>query len=164
MRCPLVSFVILSLSFVSFAEPSLSPYVVHERRTYIPPGWSLARRHDVSSALPLRFALKQTNIENVGDFLLDVSHPGSSNYGKHWTASDIARQFAPSGNTIDVVHAWLLESDIEASRITLSASKGWINVRISVEEAERLMNTQYNVYKHVSGAEHIGEVVYGLYI
>lgn len=91
-----------------------------------------------------------------------MSHPGSSNYGKHWTTSDIARQFAPSGNTIDVVYAWLLESDIEANRITISASKGWINVRISVEEAERLMNTQYNVYKHVSGAEHIACEAYHL--
>ena len=75
MRCPLVSFVILSLSFVSFAELSLSPYVLHEKRTSIPSGWSLARRHDVSSALPLCFALKQTNIENVGDFLLDRVPP-----------------------------------------------------------------------------------------
>ena len=139
-----------SQSLLCLFRRALSPYVLHEKRTSIPSGWSLARRHDMSSALPLRFALKQTNIENVGDLLLDVSHPGSSNYGKHWTASDIARQFAPSGNTIDVVYAWLLESDIEANRITINASEGWINVCVSVEEVERLMNTQYNVYKVLS--------------
>lgn len=113
----------------------------------------------MSSALPLRFALKQTNIESVSDFLLDVSHPGCPNYGKHWTAFKIARQFAPSGSTIDAVRSWLLQSDIEANRIIPSACNGWINVRVSVEEAESLMNNQYSVYKHVSGTEQIGEAL-----
>lgn len=159
MRFQLLSFVTLSLSLIAFAEPILSRYVVHEKRTSIPSGWSLARRHDASSTIPLRFALKQKNIENVGDFLLEVSDPASPNYGKHWTAYDIARKFAPSSGTIDVVRTWLLESGIEDHRITLSTSKGWINVLVSVEEAERLMNTEYNVYKHASGTEHVGKPV-----
>lgn len=162
MRFQLLSFVTLSLSLIAFAEPILSPYVVHEKRTSIPSGWSLARRHDASSTIPLRFALKQKNIENVGDFLLEVSDPASPNYGKHWTAYDIARKFAPSSGTIDVVRTWLLESGIEDHRITLSTSKGWINVLVSVEEAERLMNTEYNVYKHASGTEHVACEVYHL--
>ncbi|KAL4071280.1 peptidase S8/S53 domain-containing protein [Scleroderma yunnanense] len=162
MRFPLVSFVTLSLSLIAFAEPNLSPYVVHEKRDAIPSGWSLARRHDASSTFPLRFALKQKNIENVGDFLLDVSDPDSPNYGKHWTAAEIARKFAPTSGTVDAVHAWLLESGIEAHRIALSPSKGWINVYVSVEEAERLMNTEYNVYKHASGIEHVACEAYHL--
>ena len=160
MYSPLVSFVIIGLSFTVYAKSILGPFVVHEKRTSIPAGWSFTRRPHASLSLPLRFALKQKDIENVGDFLLDVSDPGSLNYGKHWTASDITRIFAPSSRAIDAVRTWLLESGVEAHRISLSASKGWVNVQASVEEAERLMNTQYNVYKHVSGAEHIGEPVY----
>ena len=157
MRLRLLSFVTLSLSLVAFAEPTLSPYVVHEKRSSIPSGWSLAHRHDASSTVPLRFALKQKNIENLGDLLLEVSHPSSPSYGKHWTASDIAREFAPSSDTIEVVRTWLLESGIKDHRISLSASKGWINVYASVEEAERLMSTEYNVYRHASGTEHVGK-------
>ncbi|KAL4071281.1 peptidase S8/S53 domain-containing protein [Scleroderma yunnanense] len=162
MHLLLLTFVTFNLFLVAFADPNLSPYVIHEKRIGIPSGWSLAHRHDASSTLPLRFALKQKNIEHVGEFLLDVSDPNSPNYGKHWTASDIVRKFAPSNDSIDAVRAWFLESGIEAHRITLSSSKGWINVHVSVEEAERLMNTEYNVYKHVSGTKHIACEAYYL--
>lgn len=165
MRGPLTSFA----SFVSFvtlslalSAPATSPYVVHEKRTTIPPDWSLLRRHYASSTLPLRFALKQRNMEKIGDFLLDVSRPDSPNYGNHWTPSDIAYKFSPSSDTIDAVREWLVSTGIDSRRIQLSPSRGWIHVDVSVEEAEQLMNTEYNVYKHVSGMEHVACEAYHL--
>ncbi|KAG6332347.1 hypothetical protein ID866_6738 [Astraeus odoratus] len=162
MRIPLVSLVTLSLSLLTFANPALSPYVVHEKRSAIPHGWSLARRHDASSTLPLSFALKQRNIESISDFLFDVSHPDSPSYGKHWSAGEIADKFAPSRDTIETVREWLLDSGIDADRIRLSGSNGWIRVDVSVDEAERLMHTEYNIYKHESGTEHVACEAYHL--
>ncbi|KAG8221268.1 peptidase S8/S53 domain-containing protein [Butyriboletus roseoflavus] len=157
-----ISLVALTFALLSGAKPTLSPYNVHEKRTHIPAGWSLTRRHDATSTIPLRFALKQRNIEDIGDHLNDVSHPKSPNYGKHWTAADIARTFAPSDETIDMVRNWLITSGIEEEQITLGRTKGWIRVDVTVEEAEQLMNSEYNVYTHISGKEHVACEVYHL--
>jgi tripeptidyl-peptidase-1 len=109
------------------------------------------------ATLPLRIALKQSNIESVGEFLYDVSHPESANYGKHWTAGEISRKFSPSDETISTVRDWLVESGLASERIRVSPTKGWINVNVTVEEAERLMNTEYHIYTHTSGQEHVGQ-------
>lgn len=153
-----LTLVTLTLALLSNAEPTLSPYNVHEKRTHLPPGWSLARRYDATSTIPLRFALKQRNIEDIGNYLHDVSHPKSPKYGQHWTAGDIARTFAPSDETIDTVRDWLIASGISEERIGFSHVKGWIQMDATVEEAEQLMNTEYNVYTHISGNVHIGEL------
>ncbi|KAN0081321.1 Peptidase S8/S53 domain containing protein [Tylopilus felleus] len=87
------------------------------------------------------------------------SHP---NYGNHWSAGDIARTFAPSDETIDTVRSWLVASGIGEERIGLGRSKGWIQVDATVEEAERLMHAEYNVYTHTSGKEHVACEVYHL--
>ena len=159
MRCsPLISLVALSLALLSGAEPLLSPYSVHEKRTHPPAGWSLTRRHDATSIIPLRFALKQNHIQDIGDYLYDVSHPKSPNYGNHWSAGDIARTFAPSDETIDTVRSWLVASGIGEERIAFGRSKGWIQVDATVDEADRLMHAEYNVYTHTSGKEHVGEL------
>ena len=153
----LIPLVALTISLLSVAEPSLSPYQVHEKRTQLPPGWTLTRHLDATSTIPLRFALKQKNIEDIGTHLYDVSHPKSPSYGKHWTAGDIAATFAPTDETVDAVRNWLVASGIGEDRIALGRTKGWIRVDVTVEEAEQLMHTEYNVYTHISGKEHVGE-------
>lgn len=152
----LLSFVVLGLGLLAAAEPALSPYALHEKRTHVPAGWSLKRRHDPSTPIPLRFALTQRNIDDVGKYLMEVSHPESEKYGKHWSASDVLEMFAPSDETIEAVRSWLLESGVESSRIRLTSNKGWIEVTTTVEEAERLLQTEYNLYGHASGKEHVG--------
>ena len=152
----LLSFVILSLGLLAAAEPALSPYILHEKRTQTPTGWTLKRRYDPSTRLPLRFALAQRNIDDIGKYLMEVSHPESEKYGKHWSASDVLETFAPSDETIETVRSWLLDSGVESDRIRLMSNKGWIEVTATVEEAERLLQTEYNLYSHTSGKEHVG--------
>ena len=153
----LLSFVILNLGLLAAAEPTLSPYTLHERRTHVPAGWTLKRRYDPSTVIPLRFALTQRNIDDIGKHLMEVSHPESEKYGKHWSAGDVLEMFAPSDETTDAVRSWLLDSGIERERIQLTSSKGWIEVTATVEEAERLLQTEYNLYSHSSGKEHVGQ-------
>jgi tripeptidyl-peptidase I len=133
----------------TLASPNLSsPYVLHERRSHTPHGWSLSRRHDTTTTIPLQFGLAQSNLHNLLSYLSSVSHPSSPSYGKHWSPSQVAATFAPSSESIDTVRNWIVESGIAPERITLSASKGWIQVLATVEEAENLMNTEYYVYTH----------------
>ncbi|KAG2137293.1 peptidase S8/S53 domain-containing protein [Suillus cothurnatus] len=162
MRCSLTAFFTLGLAAVSLAGPTLSPYNVHEKRNAVPTGWSYARRHESAATLPLRIALKQNNLEFIDEYLYDVSHPESANYGKHWTAGEISRKFSPSEKSISTVRDWLIENGLASERVRVSPTKGWINVDVTVEEAERLMNTEYNVYTHVSGQEHVACEAYHL--
>jgi tripeptidyl-peptidase-1 len=63
------------------ASPQLSPSVVHEKRSAPPHGWSKRERLSPDTVLPLRFGLAQSNLDKLDEYLLDVSHPDSPNYG-----------------------------------------------------------------------------------
>jgi tripeptidyl-peptidase-1 len=157
---PLLScLVIFRLGFHSLAisHPLLSPLVPHEKRNHVPAGWSYSRKHHATAVLPLRFALSQPNIHAIDQYIYDIAHPDSRNYGNHWTAAQVAEKFAPRNDTIQTVNTWLLESGFSTNRIRVTKAKSWIELNATVEEAEKLLNAQYYIYKHASGKEHVGE-------
>ncbi|KAF9243178.1 peptidase S8/S53 domain-containing protein [Melanogaster broomeanus] len=162
MRSTLLRWVVLTLALSALAEPNLSPYQLHEKRAHIPAGWSHDRRHSSDALLPMRFALSQNNIDKIGTYLMEVSHPASPSYGTHWSAGDILRNFSPSDETVTTVRVWLEENGFEASRIKVTPNRGWIEVHATVEEAERLLQTEYHVYGHETGQEHVACDAYHL--
>lgn len=103
----------------------------------------------------MRIALTQSNLDQADDFLLDVSHPESPNFGKHWTHEEIANKFAPSPETFDTVKSWLVSSGIAPERISKSQSLGWLKFHATVAEAESLLKTEYHLYKHEIGKPHV---------
>ncbi|KAG1738203.1 subtilisin-like protein, partial [Suillus lakei] len=151
---PVLSFT-LGLAASAIADPTLSPWRLHEQRSHIPAGWTRARKLSPSASVPLRFALAQSNIENIEALLYEVSHPSSSGYGNHWSASQIAAKFAPSTESIETVRSWLFENGVEPHRMKLSPTKGWLEVASTVEEAENLLLAEYHVYDHETGTKHI---------
>lgn len=105
----------------------------------------------------MRFALSQTNLDKADQFLMDVSHPDSPNFGKHWTAKQVAETFAPSQESVDAVTAWLRNSGIAPERIQKSQSMGWLTLDAKVTEAENLLKTKFFLYKHsLTGKPHVG--------
>lgn len=69
--------------------------------------------------------------------------------------SKIAAFFAPKQESINAVHNWLLSSGIDSSRVALSPSKSWFNFEASIAEVESLLKTEYKIYRHDSGQDHI---------
>jgi tripeptidyl-peptidase-1 len=139
------------------AEPRTFPLLLHEKRHHVPPGWSHSRRHHAMAVLPLRFALSQPNIHAIEQYINDVAHPASTNYGNHWTAAQVAEKFTPSHDTIETVKTWLSDNGFARERIRVTKFKGWIELNATVQEAEELLWAEYHVYKHASGKEHICE-------
>ena len=140
------------------ANPAtLSPHVRHESRRAVPHGWALQRRADPDTFVPLKFRLTQSNLENLDAYLLDVSDPTSHNYGKHWTAEQVAETFRPSQDSVDTVHSWLVHGGgVDLRKITV-ASDGSIHVNVTVSEAENLLAAEYYVYQNADdGKERIG--------
>ena len=123
-------------------------HVVHERRDVTSNKW-IKRGHPESRAvLPMRVGLTQSSLEDAHGHLMDVSDPTSPNYGKHWTSDQVNEVFQPSNDTVQAVKQWLEESGISSSKISQSPNKIWLNFGATVEEAERLLYTKYDVFEH----------------
>ena len=154
MRFTLTFLNLLALLSAGVAHAS---YVQHERRSHIPYGWTHSHKHGSNEVLPLRFGLKQSNMDGIDTMLHDVSDPASPNYGNHWTPAKVAETFAPSRETIDTVRSWLIEAGFDTRRVHVSPTRGWIQLDATVDEAERLLKTEYHVYSHKGGEQHIGK-------
>jgi len=130
--------------------------VVHERRQHLPAHWKRNAKLHGDSYLPMRIALTQSNLDKADEFLMDVSHPKSPNYGKHWSAKQIAETFAPSEESYDSVLEWLAEYGITEDRVRQSQSLNWVHLDLTVSEAESLLDTKYYEYTHAqTGQAHI---------
>lgn len=90
----------------------------------------------------MRIALSQSNLEKADEYLMDVSHPDSPNFGKHWTAKQVAEMFTPSQESYDAVTIWLRSSGIAPERISKSQSMGWVTFEATVAEAENLLKVR----------------------
>ena len=148
MRCSLV--VLAALAATAVAAPAFK-HVLHEKRHVIPYGWEKHSRMSATRLLPMKVALKQANMDKLEDYLMEVSHPDSDKYGQHWSHKSIAEAFAPSHETVEVVHNWLTSAGISGERISKSQSMGWLHFDTTIEEAESLLRTEYFLYKHESG-------------
>lgn len=65
----------------------------------------------------------------------------------------IVDTFAASDETIESVKAWLVGSGIDHSRIKLSNGRNWMKLNVTVEEAEALLQTEYNIFSHYATGE-----------
>ena len=136
------------------AAPSFN-HVLHEKRDSLPVGWGQPEVLDGKTILPFKIALTQSNLHKAEEYILDVSHPDSPNYGQHWSAKKIAETFAPSQESVDSVTQWLKASGIASDRIRKSQSLGWLQFDATIDEAESLLKTKYRKYTHASGKPHI---------
>ena len=141
----------LSLSFsTALALPTIE-HVVHEKRGFPLPYDRV--RLDSEAIIPIRIALRQTNLHNGYDQLMDVAHPSSPNYGKHLSADEVHDMFAPSQDSVDAVKNWLLASGLDISDILHYENKGWLAVDIPVSHAENLLKAEYYEYDNKIGCE-----------
>ncbi|KZT40291.1 hypothetical protein SISSUDRAFT_1060362 [Sistotremastrum suecicum HHB10207 ss-3] len=136
---------------------SRGPRIVHEKRSpHAAATWQKHRRVDARTPVPIRVGLKQRNIHEIEDLLYSVSDPESPKYGQHWEYHEIAQHFAPEDETIAAVKEWLAEEGFGPERVRLTSTKGWIEIDATFGEAERLLDTEYHVYRHDDGSEHVG--------
>jgi tripeptidyl-peptidase-1 len=82
------------LAVYTSAFPAPSTHVVHEKREVQLDKWT--RRNiklNRDALIPMSIGLTQNNLDNGYDFLMDVSHPESANYGKHWSFEKVPSLF-----------------------------------------------------------------------
>jgi len=153
-----VSFLLL----VSLSAVAQSLHVVHERRSAVPQTWSLTRRAPSSRVIPLRIGLKQANIDKLYGKLMEVSHPDSPQFGQHWSPQQVADFFRPSKEATDSVRTWLAGAGFDPANMRMANGGHWIEVDSTIGQAEELLQTEYHVYEHGSGKEHLACESYSL--
>ncbi|EMC91148.1 hypothetical protein BAUCODRAFT_152438 [Baudoinia panamericana UAMH 10762] len=121
-------------------------HVVHEKRWQ--PPMNRGSRLDPNAIVPLRIALKQSNLETGYDRLIDVSHPSSANFGKHLSTAEVHELFAPAAETTKTVKDWLLNAGVYPGAVKEYVNKGWLAVDVPAKIAESLLSTEY--YEHDS--------------
>lgn len=62
------------------AMPS-SSFAVHERREGKPIAWTKEGTANKNMPIPVRIGLKQRNLDNLMDYVMDISDPDSPNFG-----------------------------------------------------------------------------------
>jgi len=133
-------------------------YVAHEERRHINSnGWHRHSRLQQDHVLPIRIAMKQSNLHKLEEHLMAVSDPESKDYGKHWSHKQIAETFAPSESTMKAVFEWLIAAGVKKDGIRRTQSMGWVEFNATVLEAESLLRTEYWGWKHEeTGQGHVG--------
>jgi len=145
-----------ALAGAAVASPLGLPHSIHEKRNDAPQGWAKRNALDRRAILPMKIGMAQSNMDRGWEWLSEVSVPTSPKYGKHWTAKEIAEAFAPSDKTVDAVKTWLTSAGIPDSRIKQSQGLNWLEFDATVDEAEELLKTKYNVYEHEeTGQPHV---------
>lgn len=140
----------------SIFAADFSNHVTHERRSTAL-GLQQMSRLDGNSAIPIKIALAQRNLEKAEEFLLSVSDPKSPQYAQYWTAAEVASKFSPSVQSLKQVITWLTTAGIVRTRLRGSRTKGEVHFNATVREAEQLFNTTYHVYeKQDTGVSYVG--------
>ncbi|KAI4600827.1 hypothetical protein KJ359_012989 [Pestalotiopsis sp. 9143b] len=145
-------FAVLCLDAIAAASP-FGEHAVHEERQALSSRWVKRNRVPSSKRLPVRIGLTQSNLERGEEYLLDISHPKSRNYGKTWTSDEVIAAFQPSDTAVQAVRDWLTSHGI--ADVTHSDNKGWLAFDAPAEKVEELLQTEY--YEHED--QHTGGLV-----
>ncbi|GJJ14048.1 hypothetical protein Clacol_008305 [Clathrus columnatus] len=121
---------------------------IHEKRDGVPTGWVPVQLLEPGSVVRVRFALKQSNIDKLDDYLMDIAHPESKNYGQLWTQKQIMDTFAASPETITTVKDWLILHGLNKDKIKLSSDNLWLDAEMTAQDADSLLEATYQVFEH----------------
>ena len=142
------TFITLLLAFTS-ASASLFhvPEKDQDLLNWQHEGWIQGDRVSANKTIELTFALKQENVNQLEDFLLQVSDPDSSLYGKYVSADELTRMIQPKEETIEIVSLWLKQNDVNNCELTLN--RDFIRCIMKNEIVEKLLpgSIFYN-FKH----------------
>lgn len=150
MRLSILSIITAASVFeLTVARGTPHSHTVHERRNEDNTRWVKRDRIASHVKLPVRIGLKQNQdaLAKAQDWLMEVSHPSSDNFGKHWSQDKVIEAFAPPESAVTAVRHWVT-SVLGDIALTHSDNKAWLAFDASVAELESLVNAKYHEYHH----------------
>ncbi|OCH96339.1 subtilisin-like protein [Obba rivulosa] len=135
--------------------PRWDDFEVKHAWVEIPRGWELHGPAPADYRFDLRIGLKQARIAELITALYEVSDPAHLRYGQHLSKEEVDALVAPHSDSVDLVESWIAAHDIDTSACHHSDGGDWLSIEVSVAEAERILGTQYNVYRHAGSDDYV---------
>ncbi|KAI0766668.1 subtilisin-like protein [Trametes elegans] len=153
------SALFLGLVQLAFGTPLLSKRwdesrVKHSWRE-IPRGWELHGAAPADYVFDMRIGLKQDKIDKLISALYEVSDPNHDKYGQHLSKEDVAELASPHRHSVSLVESWLSAHGFDRSAAQRSYAGDWVTLRVSVAQAERMLGTKYQVFRHGMTGEYV---------
>nr|WLO98173.1 peptidase [Acaulium album] len=96
---------------------------------------------DGNTRIHIEISLTQSNIDHAASQLLAISDPSSPDYGRLWTAKEVAQKFAPSSQHVSAVTQWLRNHSIPMSHVHMTEGRGHLIVHSDLTTFQRLFTT-----------------------
>ncbi|KAJ7780215.1 peptidase S8/S53 domain-containing protein [Mycena maculata] len=121
-----------------------------------PRGWEFHSAPPPDHLFDMRIGLKQNKLEELISSLYEVSDPAHERYGQHLSKEEVDALVAPHPDSLETVESWLQYHGINPAdaRFRSTASE-WVTIRVSVAQAERMLDTKYGVYYHAGSDSYV---------
>ncbi|PIL34082.1 hypothetical protein GSI_03793 [Ganoderma sinense ZZ0214-1] len=121
----------------------------------VPRGWELHGPAPTDYTFDMRIALRQDRFDDLVTALYEVSDPTHERYGQHLSKEEVAALVAPHRDSVDLVESWLAAHNLDLASSERSHAGDWITIRVSVAQAEKMLGTKYNVFRHGQSDEYV---------
>ncbi|KAL4879618.1 peptidase S8/S53 domain-containing protein [Aspergillus karnatakaensis] len=142
---------LVATCFISLGAAD-SSYIAVEKLQDAPDGWLKGPAAPSSKLMKFHIAVRQEKVAEFEQLVLDMSTPGSHNYGQHMKRDELRATVSPSNHTMRHVVSWLESENIPAESI--KSHGNWIEVTMRVAQAESLMKTKFYRFTHRKTHKH----------
>lgn len=115
-----------------------------------PSGWAKHSKPSSDTLLSLRFALTQPNFAKLEEELYEVSDPTSPRWTEHLSKEDVEALVAPHPTSVTLLDDYLASHGVDLKTVQRTPANDWVTVAVSIAQAEKMLDTEYSVYEHVS--------------
>ncbi|OAX83371.1 hypothetical protein ACJ72_02262 [Emergomyces africanus] len=149
MRSFLLGFIgAAALVIPALAYPSSPPVGcdIVEQLHSIPPGWAQQEAPAPDTLIQFRLAVTQEKGWLFEQAVLDLSTPGSPNYGQHMKRDQVKQFLKPSPHVSESILLWLERGGVPKAAIEDHGD--WVNFITSVAQAENLLQTKFYYFSN----------------
>lgn len=111
-----------------------------------PSDWIRTVQAPREAMVPLTFALRQNNLAELEEKLLQISDPDSKDYQAYLSDEQIRKIISPSSEAKERVEEFLERHGVAKS--SYSQHHDFLSVRVPVTVAERMLQTKFSVFMH----------------
>lgn len=138
----------LFVLFVAFACATISDRFFPEYSEVLTPdaGWEVDHSGDASLvSFSYMVALTQRNMASFSRLAERLSDPRHPHYGRYLTLEQVRDRVAPLKKNVDAVRSFFLSHNV--SRVILSASGDWMEVRATPAQINAALNTDIRMWR-----------------
>ncbi|PIG82539.1 tripeptidyl-peptidase sed3 [Aspergillus arachidicola] len=121
-------------------------YSVVERLENIPDDWVDVGTPSPSKPIELQLAVRPEKIPEFEQRVIEISTPGSQNYGHHMSRDEVRNFLYSSDVAPRKVLSWLNAAHIPVTSI--NKYTGWITFTVPISQAEQLLRTRFYTFEH----------------